>query len=103
MTAQDATKSRKNAKERRAKKKEGGSKETTSSRSDKSGGVKSPPKGGMAERVTRFFKGVVAETRRVSWPSKPELIAGTITSFVILLIFAGWLGLLDYILRISLG
>ena len=102
MTAQDATKSRKNAKERRAKKKEQGSKETPSPRSDK-GGVKSAPKGSILEQVTRFFKGVVAETRRVSWPSKPELIAGTITSIVILLIFAGWLGLLDFILGRALS
>ena len=103
MTAQDATKSRKNAKERRAKKKETGATEAVSStRSDK-GGVKSTPKGGILEQITRFLKGVLAETRRVSWPSKPELIAGTITSIVILLIFAGWLGLLDYILGKALG
>ena len=102
MTAQDATKSRKNAKERRAKKKETGSTESVSPRSDK-GAVKSAPKVGTLEQIIRFFKGVLAETRRVSWPSKPELIAGTITSVVVLLIFAGWLGLLDFILGRALG
>lgn len=104
MAAQDATKSRKNAKERRAKKKEAGGKKPTAVRTEKGGATTSEgPKGSLPERIVRYWKGVIAETKRVSWPSKPELVAGTITSIFILLVFAGWLGGLDWILIRLLG
>lgn len=95
----------KNAKERRKKKKtEGGSKkDSVSVRSDKGGATASGPKGSLPERIVRYWRGVLAETKRVSWPGKPELIAGTVTSIFILMVFAGWLGLLDFILRKLLG
>ncbi len=106
MSAQDDSdlKSRKNAKARREKKKSGGgSKQAVSVRSDKGGATASGPKGSFPERVVRYWRGVWAETKRVSWPSKPELIAGTFASVVILMVFAGWLGGLDLLLRRLLG
>lgn len=108
MTAQDATKSRdkseKNAKARREKKKTSPeSKGSGSVRSERGGASNAGPKGSLPERVVKYWKGVLAETRRVSWPSKPELVAGTITTIFILMIFAGWLGGLDYFLRQILG
>ena len=103
MAAQEE-KSRKNAKERRKKKKAaGGSKESVAVRSDKGGATAPTPKGSLPERIVRYWRGVIAETRRVSWPSKPELIAGTVASIVILMVFAGWLGGLDLLLRKLLG
>ncbi len=103
MTAQDATKARKNAKARREKNKTG-SKDSVSVRSDKGGATSSPgPKGSFVERIVRYWKGVWAETKRVSWPGKAELIAGTIASVVILMVFAGWLGGLDFLLRKLFG
>jgi preprotein translocase SecE subunit len=104
MTAQDATKARKNAKARRDKKKNDKSKDSVSVRSDKGGasGV-SGPQGSLAERIVKYWRGVWAETKRVSWPAKPELIAGTVTSVVILMVFASWLGGIDYLLRKMFG
>lgn len=104
MTAQDATKARKNAKARRDKKKQdGGVSDSVSIRSDK-GGVTAPgPRGNLPERIVRYWRGVFAETKRVSWPSKPELIAGTVTTVFILMVFAGWLGGLDWLLGKVLG
>lgn len=97
MTAQDATRARKNAKARRDKKKHDGT-DAPSVRTER-GGVTAPgPKGNLFERIARYWKGVMAETRRVSWPGKPELIAGTVTTIFILMVFASWLGGLDYIL-----
>jgi preprotein translocase SecE subunit len=103
MTAQDATKARKNAKARREKKKTK-SKDSVSVRSDKGGAsVSSGPQGSLPERIVKYWRGVWAETKRVSWPGKPELIAGTVTSVVILMVFASWLGGIDYLLRNLFG
>ena len=99
MTAQEAPKARKNAKARREKKKKSGDSNESALRSDKGGVSSSAPQGGLAERIVRYWKGVIAETRRVSWPSKQELVAGTVTTIFILMVFAGWLGGLDFLLR----
>lgn len=97
-------KSHKNAKARREKKKStGGSSDSVAVRSDKGGATSAEPQRGLLERMVRFINGVKAETKRVSWPSKPELIAGTITSIFILTVFATWLGGLDFLLRKLLG
>ena len=108
MTAQNTMskdKSEKNAKARRAKKKDSPSesKGSGSVRAERGGATVSGPKGSIPERIVKFWKGVVAETKRVSWPSKPELVAGTITTVFILMIFAGWLGGLELLLRRLLG
>lgn len=105
MTAQDATKARKNAKARREKKKQDNSKDSPSVRTEKGGAsMGSPgPKGNMVERIVKYWRGVVAETKRVSWPGKPELIAGTVTSVVVLMVFASWLGGIDFLLRKIFG
>ncbi|MFA5506695.1 MAG: preprotein translocase subunit SecE [Vulcanimicrobiota bacterium] len=103
MTAQDATKARKNAKARREKRKTDPG-ESVAVRSDRGGATVSPgPRGTLIERLVRYWRGVWAETKRVSWPGKPELIAGTITSVVVLMVFASWLGGIDYILRKLFG
>lgn len=104
MAAEEADKSHKNAKARReAKKAKGGSK-TSSPKVHRDGGSASMalegggPKRGMIETIIRYFKGVIAESKRVSWPGKPELVAGTISTVVILAAFATWLGGIDYVL-----
>ena len=103
MTAQDATKARKNAKARRDKKKN--TKDSVAVRSDKGGATAATPgpQGGLAERIVKYWRGVWAETKRVSGPGKPELVAGTITTVVILMVFASWLGGIDYLLRNMFG
>lgn len=99
MTAQP----HKNAKARRKKSKESGPSDAVAVRSDKGGATTPKPQGSLGERVVRYVNGVLAETKRVSWPSKPEVIAGTVTSIFILSVFAIWLGGLDYLLTKILG
>lgn len=99
MTAQDATKAHKNAKARRERRKQEGSPVEEVPLRKEGGGVTSAPPRGMGRGVSRYLRGVMAEMKRVSWPSKPELIAGTITTLFVLLVFSGFLGSLDYVLR----
>lgn len=100
MSAQDATKSRKNAKERRKKKKEaGGSTAPVKKAKGEVRGDTPVVNLPLDKKIKNFFKGVIAESKRVSWPSKQELIAGTITTIVILFVFAGYLGGADFLLK----
>ncbi|UCG61558.1 MAG: preprotein translocase subunit SecE [Candidatus Zixiibacteriota bacterium] len=50
------------------------------------------------ERITKFLKEVVAELRKVTWPSKDELIGSTIVTIVVSLIVAVFIGIVDRIL-----
>lgn len=103
MTAQDATRARKNAKARREKKKQDDGSNTASVRSDRGGASAAAPQGSYPERLVRYWKGIYQEMKRVAWPSKPELIAGTLSSIFILMVFAGWLGGLDWFLMTTFG
>ena len=102
--AQDAPKS-KNARERRLREKErlaaGGSPEVKPTRTPRGegGAVVSAPKRSFPEQVRVYFKGVVAESKRVSWPGKPEVIAGTVTTLFILVVFSMYMGSMDYLLN----
>ncbi len=106
MMAQDAPKSNKNAKERRAKKKsEVGTAGTSAAETVGSGktrregvAVTSAPKRSIPEQVRLYFKGVVAESKRVSWPGKPQVVAGTVTTLFILVVFSIYLGSMDWVL-----
>jgi preprotein translocase subunit SecE len=50
------------------------------------------------EKVKKFLKEVVAELRKVTWPSKDELIGSTIVTIVVSLIVAIFIGVVDRIL-----
>ncbi len=93
--AQRTMNERKNAKARRAKKKETttGSDERGSKRESTT--VTTSESLGPIERLKRFLTSVVAEFKRVTWPSKPELVAGTVVTLFTLVLFSGYLGLLD--------
>jgi preprotein translocase subunit SecE len=105
MTAQDAPAPRhKNAKARREKKKIEGPTEEVRRKDGVT--VVSMPKRSFPERVRLYFKGVAAESRRVSWPSKPQVIGGTVTTLFILVVFSIYLGGMDWMLSsltMSLG
>lgn len=53
------------------------------------------------EKITKFLKEVVAELRKVTWPSREELIGSTIVTVVVSCIVAIFIGIVDRIL--SLG
>ncbi|KAA3636448.1 MAG: preprotein translocase subunit SecE [Calditrichaeota bacterium] len=50
------------------------------------------------EKISKFLKEVVAELRKVTWPSKDELIGSTIVTIVVSCIVALFIGVVDQIL-----
>ena len=47
------------------------------------------------QKVTQFLKEVRFELKRVTWPSRKEMIAGTLVVLTIVLIAAFFLGIVD--------
>ena len=54
-------------------------------------------KRGLFARLALFVRQVVAELRKVIWPTRKELIAYTTVVIVFVLIMAGIVALLDYV------
>ncbi len=47
------------------------------------------------DRVVRYLREVLAEMKRVDWPSRPELVASTIVVVAVLLLMSLYLGAWD--------
>lgn len=54
-------------------------------------------KGSMFSRLALFIRQVVAELRKVIWPTRKELIAYTTVVIVFVLIMAGIIAAFDYV------
>ena len=69
-------------------------------------GVEVAPRGnrlaGAAERTGEFFAAVREELRKVTWPSKPELIKATRMIIILSLMLGVAIGLLDWVLQLIL-
>ena len=52
----------------------------------------------MYQRIVTFYREVVVEMRKVSWPSYDELKASTIVVLIVTLIFAVFTGMFDWFL-----
>ncbi len=52
----------------------------------------------MWEKVKRYSKETVAELRKMTWPTKDELIGSTVVVIVTSLIIAVFIGVVDRIL-----
>ena len=52
------------------------------------------------EKVKKFLKEVNAELRKVTWPTKDELIGSTIVTIVVSLIVAIFIGIVDRIITL---
>jgi len=52
------------------------------------------------EKLTKFLKEVQAELRKVTWPSKEELIGSTLVTIVVSLVVAIFIGIVDRVLSI---
>lgn len=52
----------------------------------------------MLEKIKKFLKEVLAELRKVTWPTKDELIGSTIVTIVVSLIVAVFIGIVDRVL-----
>ncbi len=50
------------------------------------------------EKVKKFLKEVNAELRKVTWPTKEELIGSTIVTIVVSLVVALFIGVVDRLL-----
>mgnify|MGYP000751596923 CR=1 FL=1 len=44
----------------------------------------------------KFFRGIVSELKKVTWPTRKELVNTTIVVLVFILIFAVVVGVVDY-------
>lgn len=55
------------------------------------------------ERMTTFLQDVHAETKKVSWPSRKDVIASTIVVIVAVFVIAGFLGIIDFVLSLVIG
>lgn len=51
----------------------------------------------------KYFRGVVSEMKKVTWPTRKELTNYTIIVLVIILLFAIAVGVVDYGLGLLLG
>ena len=50
------------------------------------------------EKIKKFLKEVLAELRKVTWPTKDELIGSTIVTIVVSIIVSVFIGVVDRIL-----
>lgn len=55
------------------------------------------------EKVTTFLQDVHAETKKVTWPSRKEVLGSTLVVIVAVLIIAGFLGIIDFALSLVIG
>ena len=52
------------------------------------------------EKIKKFLKEVLGELRKVTWPSKDELVGSTIVTIVVSLVVAIFIGIVDRILTL---
>ena len=52
----------------------------------------------MFEKIKKYLKETAAELRKMTWPTKDELIGSTIVTVVVSLILAIFIGIVDRIL-----
>jgi preprotein translocase subunit SecE len=55
------------------------------------------------ERMTTFVQDVHAETKKVSWPSRKDVMASTVVVIVAVFVIAGFLGIIDFVLSLLIG
>jgi preprotein translocase subunit SecE len=60
-------------------------------------GRKDRAQGNVFSRLALFIRQVVAELRKVIWPTRKELVAYTTVVIVFVLVMAGFVAALDYI------
>ena len=55
------------------------------------------------ERVTTFLQDVQAETKKVAWPSRKDVMGSTAVVIVAVFAIAGFLGIIDFALSLLIG
>ena len=57
----------------------------------------------ILEKVKQFFREVVAEGKKVSWPTKQEFIGATIVVIFAIFVLSFFIGLVDLVLSKLFG
>ncbi|MCP4686350.1 MAG: preprotein translocase subunit SecE [bacterium] len=52
----------------------------------------------MFKKIEKYLKETAAELRRMTWPTKDELVGSTIVTVVVSLIVAIFIGIVDWML-----
>jgi len=55
------------------------------------------------EKVTTFLQEVQAETKKVTWPSRKDVLGSTMVVIVGVFIVASFLGIIDFALSLVIG
>jgi preprotein translocase subunit SecE len=55
------------------------------------------------ERMTTFLQDVHAETKKVTWPNRKEVMGSTVVVIVAVFAIAGFLGIIDFGLSLLIG
>ncbi len=55
----------------------------------------------MFGKIVKFLKEVKAELKKVTWPTKRELIGSTIVTIVVTLILSIFIGIVDRLLSLA--
>lgn len=55
------------------------------------------------EKVTTFLQEVRSETKKVTWPSRKDVLGSTLVVVVAVFIIAGFLGIVDFGLSLMVG
>lgn len=50
------------------------------------------------KKIVKYFRDVVSEVRKVSWPDRKELVNATVAAIIFIVIFAIVVGIVDLIL-----
>jgi len=54
------------------------------------------------QKITEFFKEVMAEAKHITWPTRKQTISFTVAVLVISILVAYYLGLLDFLFSTGL-
>ncbi|MEA3328281.1 MAG: preprotein translocase subunit SecE [Candidatus Omnitrophota bacterium] len=57
----------------------------------------------MANKIVGFLKEARTELKKVSWPTKDELIGSTVIVIVVTLLLVTFIGICDYFLSRGIG
>lgn len=57
----------------------------------------------MFKRIVKFFKDVIDEMKKVSWPPKEEVISSSAVVIVFIIILSIILGLVDFLASTLIG
>jgi preprotein translocase subunit SecE len=53
----------------------------------------------MKDKIIKFFEDVVKEMKKVTWPTKPELMESTKVVIVVCLVLAGFTYVIDMLIN----